>query len=276
MSCFWSISVFISIKNNAVCGDLIIFQHFLGGTYSHAPKTLQVPMESCASGICRKHPPTHKKHLQTCLHNILNCRQQLPPPIWTNERVDKPLIKLKLLVPNFRGLWSNVWNIYWIWRVQRETTGSTTSTRQSSKLTSSSWWGKFSVQVVIILIHVIQIVESTYSFNTCTFFVLGSCRWSETNAWIKDLHSSSWRKQKLVNHLQVQTKHTICLLKHTSNSATDWRDLNIAASPSALLPFPSLSIIWCVQTQLVRIFGTHWSQHCLLSFLKRQFYSFKK
>ena len=33
MSCFWSISVFISIKNNAVCGDLIIFQHFLGGTY---------------------------------------------------------------------------------------------------------------------------------------------------------------------------------------------------------------------------------------------------
>ena len=103
------------------------------------------------------------------------------------------------------------------------------------------------------------------------FFFLGSCRWSETNAWIKDLHSSSWRKQKLVNHLQVQTKHTICLLKHTSNSVTGWRDLNIAASSSALLPFPSLSIIWSVQTQLVRIFGTHWSQHVFLVLSKDNF-----
>ena len=98
--------------------------------------------------------------------------------------------------------------------------------------------------------HNSGIIKVFISHMYVLFSFLGSCRWSETNAWIKDLHSSSWRKQKLVNHLQVQTKHTICLLKHTSNRVTDWRDLNIAASPSALLPFPSLSIIWCVQTQL--------------------------
>ena len=98
MSCFWSISVFISMKNNAVCGDLIIFQHFLGGTYMLL-KLYRYPWSLVLLVFVEKHPPTHKKHLQTCLHNILNCRQQLPPPIWTNERVDKPLIKLKFLVP---------------------------------------------------------------------------------------------------------------------------------------------------------------------------------
>ena len=164
MCWFQSISVFLSIKNNAVYEDLIIFQHFLGWKWSLVPLVL----------VENTHP---HKNLQTCLQNILNCRQQLPHAVWTDDRVSKALIKLKksqvIACSNFRGLWSNVWNIYWIWRVQREKTGSTAPTCQSSKLTSSSLWGKFCVQVGIILFN-------GFNVHTCNVYMY-------TGSWINTL-----------------------------------------------------------------------------------------
>ena len=136
-------------------------------------------MESCASGTCRKHPPTQKP-TDLFAELILNCRQQLPHAVWTDDRVSKALIKLKksqvIACSNFRGLWSNVWNIYWIWRVQREKTGSTAPTCQSSKLTSSSLWGKFCVQVGIILFY-------GFNVHTCNVYMY-------TDSWINTLSYS--------------------------------------------------------------------------------------